>query len=108
MVQCVSVLAAFPAAQARSILRAWVRQDSAALRQEFEKGLEMCRMAPCRTAVEQEQSELLEAVVSRLDGYVPSQADRDDPGVRLCIRLLEHLASQSERTQRPDGSRSSA
>ena len=95
MLEVVSTPNPSPARQASDILRAWVRQDRLALREEFEKGLSLCTQ-PDAFGFEDEQVDLLKAVVSRLS--VRPGADRPDPGdpvVRLCITLLMHLAGQS-------------
>jgi hypothetical protein len=84
-----------PARQAENILRAWRRQDAVALRAEFEKGLSLCA-APGVPGAEEEQIDLLQAVVERLNEYpaaVPPQSA--DPVIRLCMTLLTHLATQS-------------
>jgi hypothetical protein len=83
-----------PARQAENILRAWRRRDRAALRAEFEKGLSMCA-APGASGSEEEEIELLQAVVAKLDGYPGGVRPKSaDPVVKLCITLLLHLATQ--------------
>jgi hypothetical protein len=86
--------AAEPALQAGNILRAWVCRDEAALRKEFAKGLDLCCSSPC-LALEEENLELLKAVVARLN-ECPAvlNAEPADPTVRLCINLLMHLAGR--------------
>ncbi len=85
-----------PARQAENILRAWRRRDTAALRAEFAKGLSMCA-APGAPGDEEEQVDLLHAVVAKLDGHPGGvRAKSADPVVRLCITLLLHLATRSE------------
>jgi len=85
-----------PARQAENILRAWRRRDTVALRAEFEKGLTLCA-APGAPGAEEEQVDLLHAVVAKLDGYPGGVRPKSaDPVVRLCITLLLHLATQSE------------
>lgn len=83
-----------PAHQAGNILRAWVCRDEAALRKEFAKGLEL-RSSPHGLALEEENLDLLKAVVARLD-ECPAvwKAKPADPIVRLCMSLLMHLAAQ--------------
>ena len=84
-----------PARQAENILRAWRRQDAAALRTEFEKGLSLCA-APGAPGDEEEQIDLLQAVVTKLDGYpAGARLEPADPVVRLCFTLLAHLATQA-------------
>jgi hypothetical protein len=85
------------AQQACAILGAWARQDTVALREEFGKGLRMCA-CPNRTGRQDEELELLEAVVSRLDPRLdvcPVGLDPHDPVIRLCVSLLLHLANKS-------------
>ena len=81
--------------QASAILRAWVRQDPIALRQEFEKGLNLY-VQPGAYAFEDEQLELLKGVVAKLgDPTRTNSLEPGDPIVRLCMNLLVHLAAQS-------------
>jgi len=95
MVQVLARANPSPARQASDILRAWVRQDRLALREEFEKGLSLCSQ-PDAVGLEDEQIDLLKAVVSRLNvGPGAVRPDPGDPVVRLCITLLMHLAAQS-------------
>lgn len=83
-----------PARQAGNILRAWVCRDEAALRKEFAKGLELCP-SPHGLALEEENLDLLQAVVTRLDDCPAVwKAKPADPVVRLCMGLLMHLAAQ--------------
>jgi hypothetical protein len=83
-----------PTHQAGNILRAWVCRDDAALRKEFARGMELCA-SPRGLAMEEENLDLLKAVVARLD-ECPAEwnAEPADPMVRLCMNLLIHLASQ--------------
>ena len=93
---------AAPARHAGNILSAWVCGNEAALREELAKGLDLCS-APRDLPVEEENLELLEAVVGRLNDF-PSVWDAEpaDSMVGVCISLLMHLAVQ------PDWSGSSA
>jgi hypothetical protein len=86
---------AAPARHAGNILRAWVCRDEAALQKEFAKGLDLCS-APHVLPLEEENLELLKAVVARLN-ECPAvlNAEPADPAVRLCISLLMHLAGQA-------------
>ena len=87
---------AAPARHAGNILSAWVRGDEAALRKEFAKGLDL-RSAPHLPPLEEENLELLQAVVGRLN-ECPAVLDAEpaDPMVGLCISLLMHLATQQK------------
>jgi hypothetical protein len=92
---------AAPARHAGNILSAWVCGDEAALREELAKGLDLCS-APHVLPVEEENLELLKAVVARLNDCPDvCHAGTADPMVRVCISLLMHLAVQ------PDWSESS-
>lgn len=95
---------AAPAHQAGNILRAWVCRDEAALRKEFAKGLDLCA-SPQGLALEEENLEMLKAVVARLN-ECPAvlNAEPADPTVRLCINLLMHLAGQPYWTKSSGGS----
>jgi hypothetical protein len=94
--------AAAPRRRAGDILSAWVCGDQAKLRQEFAKGLDLCS-APHLLPLEEENLELLKAVVGRLN-ECPSvwDAEPTDPMVGVCLSLLMHLAVP------PDWSESSA
>jgi hypothetical protein len=95
MVQTLPVAMTAPARHAENILRAWRRRDSVALRAEFEKGLHLCA-APGALGSHEEQIDLLQAVIAKLDGYPAFvRPEPADPVVRLCITLLSHLATQS-------------
>jgi hypothetical protein len=53
--------------------------------------------APGAPGAEEEQIDLLQAVVSKLDGYPAGIGPEPaDPVVRLCITLLLHLAAGSQ------------
>jgi hypothetical protein len=95
MVQTLPSPLTAPARQAENILRAWRRQDAAALRLEFRKGLSMCAL-PGALGVEEEQVDLLQAVAEKMHDYPDSaRLEPGDPVVRLCMTLLAHLATQS-------------
>ncbi len=93
-----------PARLAGNILRAWVCRDEAALRKEFAKGLDLCS-SPHGLALEEENLELLKAVVARLNECrAVLNAEPSDPAVRLCINLLTHLAGQRYWSESSEGS----
>jgi hypothetical protein len=93
-----------PAHQAGNILRAWACRDEAALRKEFTKGLDL-RSSPHGLALEEENLELLKAVVARLN-ECPAvlNAKPADPIVKLCISLLMHLAGRPYWSEPSEGS----
>jgi hypothetical protein len=94
MVQMIAGTVLTPAQQASNILRAWVRRDPEALRHEFSIGLALCSSSRM-PALEEEQLDLLRAVVERLDDYPDTWTARsNDPVVKLCITLLMHLSDQ--------------
>jgi hypothetical protein len=79
-----------PGQQAGNILRAWVRNDEPALRQELSNALALCASHDC-SGLDEEHLDLLKAIVvwlqqPRLNPEVAA------PAVRLCIDLLSHLS----------------
>jgi hypothetical protein len=85
-----------PAQQATSILRAWVLRDEVGLRRELYTGLHLPTSAGS-LGFEDEMVDLLKAVLGRLDTNPDVLfADQNDPGVRLCMNLLLHLARSSD------------
>ena len=93
-----------PARHAGNILSAWVCGNEAALREELAKGLDLCS-APHVLSVEEENLELLQAVVTRLN-ECPAvlNAKPADPIVKLCISLLMHLAGRPYWSEPSEGS----
>ncbi|MGA2198126.1 MAG: hypothetical protein ABSH40_22865 [Bryobacteraceae bacterium] len=95
---------AAPACYAGNILGAWVCGDETTLRQELAKGLDYCS-APHALPLEEENLELLKAVVARLNACpAVLNAEPADPMVRVCISLLMHLAGQFDWSESSDGS----
>jgi len=76
-----------PAAQAASVLKAWVYCDEAAFRREINKTVALCSEDGL---LEDEHVELLRAIAESLR-HKPLDA-RSEPMVHLCIELLIHLA----------------
>jgi hypothetical protein len=85
-----------PGRQAAHILKAWVCQDEAALRHEFEEGLRFCASRPF-AGLDEEHVELLQTVVLHLqDSPAILRTQHLDPMIRLCLRLLMHIADQGK------------
>jgi hypothetical protein len=89
-----------PAQQADHILKAWICQDTVTLREELQRGLDLCCVSEV-SALEDEHLELLQTVAARLNQCAPLRnAQPPDPVVGLCLNLLLHLAAQTPTASR--------
>jgi hypothetical protein len=84
------------AGMAESMLRAWIRGDSAALLTEA--GRTLAFSAPLLDSAEEERMHLLSAVARCIQTRPdPLQSSSDDPGIQVCVNLLLHLAASGVR-----------
>lgn len=85
--------------QANKILRAWINQDQAALREECQRGmgLDCCDEL---SSLEEEQMELLQALMEGLQQTQPLfDGEAPHPAVDACVDLLMHLADREPATE---------
>ena len=85
-----------PAVQAGQILQAWHGGDESVLRRQLHEVLDL-------SAEQDENAELLHTVAERLNAYPSLNNAGQDPMVRLCANLLNHLAGQSAGRPLPPG-----
>ncbi len=84
------------ARHAEAILHAWICGDSSRLRQELESSCQLGCSDVTRDRPD-ERLELLSAVAKRMiDCEDLSAPAESNPQIRLCVRLLAHLAAKSK------------
>ncbi len=75
---------------ARAVLNTWCASDEGAYRAAMSAALSDA-MANGSSTRDEEETDLLQTVVARLNGH-KGRACIEDPMIRVCIKMLAHLA----------------